>query len=342
MASERAPRAGRGAGAAGDVVRNEPRRNRSASRCLPSCRERDCGSAVTAPHLARQMAPRKGISGAVGYMAGISGALRHLATARGVRGRDGLRARPFGRRAMASPFGAAPPARNRPAAAGGGLCPDRSASSAGTRSISPTSPADRSVASGSSSTPGAERSSSGSSRGRGGFAPEGGEFSEPPPLGPPPARDFREGNYGYGPGPGYGPEDAAAEGQGRGRGPPRRPARAGSPNRRRRPRNPPNAAERGDPAVRRGACAGRAGRASGTAASPPANPTVSEPAKAEPSPPNAASEPGRRRLSRRPRPLRLRRPRRRTAPPEPAAGSLASRREAGEKKVNDLPVNPLD
>ncbi len=37
---------------------------------------------------------------------------------------------------------------------------------------------------------------------RGGFVPEGGEFSEPPPLGPPPARDFREGDFGYGP-PGF-------------------------------------------------------------------------------------------------------------------------------------------
>ncbi len=39
---------------------------------------------------------------------------------------------------------------------------------------------------------------------RGQFVPEGGEFSGPPPLGPPPIRDFREGNFNYGPG---GPSD---------------------------------------------------------------------------------------------------------------------------------------
>ena len=41
--------------------------------------------------------------------------------------------------------------------------------------------------------------SSGFSLAAEGFAPEGGEYSEPPPLGPPPAGDFREGDFGYGP-----------------------------------------------------------------------------------------------------------------------------------------------
>ena len=94
---------------------------------------------------------------------------------------------------------------------------------------------------------------------RGGFAPEGGEFSEPPPLGPPPARDFREGDFGYGP---PGVRGAAAEGQGeaeaRRDGPEGRGAQAGAAV-----RATGRTAERRTRQSRSGSCGGRAGLASG-------------------------------------------------------------------------------
>ena len=136
-----------------------------------------------------------------------------------------------------------------------------------------------------------------------GFVPEGGEFSEPPPLGPPPPRDFREGNYGYGAGAQGGleappPVFRRRRGRpGRGRGPLRRPARARSRAGRRRPRPPPNPprCKTPEPAVPlRPLCRLRRPPPPRTAASPPnapANPSVSEPARAEPSPPKAAAAP---------------------------------------------------
>ena len=148
----------------------------------------------------------------------------------------------------------------------------------------------------------------------GGYVPEGGEFNEPPPLGPPPARDFREGNYGYEPGARPAESKRRRRPSG-GQGPPPRPAKAGSPNRRRRSRRPPEmaiatpprqrlrqrAAPRLRPPLRQLPLSASSSSAAAQAkeAAPPA-----APARANPAP--------------------------------------ASAEKPGEKKVNDLPVNPLD
>ncbi len=173
---------------------------------------------------------------------------------------------------------------------------------------------------------------------RGGFAPEGGEFSEPPPLGPPPPRDFREGNYGYG-----------SEGPGVFEAPPRsrprsRPRPAATARKSMEPKQP--AAELAPP-QNAGTSAPAPPAPAGAAApsatvSPPgaaAHPNVAEPAKAEPSPPKASTESAK---EAQPQPAAASTPAEsRQALPAPANSSPAPLKP-GEKKVNDLPVNPLD
>lgn len=179
----------------------------------------------------------------------------------------------------------------------------------------------------------------------GGFAPEGGEFSEPPPLGPPPPRDFREGNYGYGAGQQGGFE---APPPGVSTPPPKtrpRPRPAATARKSAEPRRATPAMPTAEPAPLQNTGTGSPAAAPAqatpsappTAASPPnapANPNVSEPARAEPSPPKAAAEPATESQS---KPA--------AAPASPAEAKQAmppASAEKPEKKVNDLPVNPLD
>ena len=164
---------------------------------------------------------------------------------------------------------------------------------------------------------------------RGGSVSEGGEFSEPPPLGPPPPRDFREGNYG--PSGGYEAQPKASgayEAQPKARVKPRRAATARKGG---EPRQTTPAAQPAEPQnVGTGSPGGAPAAALPHAATPPtpaapANPNPAEPAKAETSPTNASSEP--------------------TKEAHPAAAASSNPpTSAGkpEKKVNDVPVNPLE
>ena len=190
----------------------------------------------------------------------------------------------------------------------------------------------------------------------GGYVPEGGEFNAPPPLGPPPARDFREGNYGYGSaGP---PGGFEAPPRARARSRPGATARKGGEPKQTVPAGPaaqpaePQNARTGSPGAAPAAAAptGAAG-APATAASPPAAPAnaiATEPAKAEPSPANASSKP-----------TKEAQPMPDAAPSSPAAAQTQAKGGAppsgpkpaippapaekpSEKKVNDVPVNPLD
>src|SRR5208337_3977737 len=202
-ARKRASR-GRGAGAAGDVVRDQARRNRSASRSLRRRRAGARGSAVTAPHLAQQMPSQTGVwSGQI--MAEFYRRLRQLVACAAFAGVTAFALVPSVD-AQWLPFGAAPPGEivQRLRAEGYVL-------------IHPLERRDTVYLADVASGPaGHERLVIDAWSGeilqrfvvrRGGYAPEGGEFSEPPPLGPPPARafregnsrDFREGNYGNGP-----------------------------------------------------------------------------------------------------------------------------------------------
>ena len=174
---------------------------------------------------------------------------------------------------------------------------------------------------------------------RGGFAPEGGEFSEPPPLGPPPARDFREGDFGYGPPGGFGAP------------PPRVKARQRPAATARKGGEPKLAPPSEQPAEPQNAGPGSPGTAPAAAVpvSPPAaaavNPTASEPAMPEASPPNAASAP-----NPAAEPAKAAQPKAEAAPPPaPAEAKEAARpstpapaTDKREKKVNDVPVNPLE
>lgn len=168
---------------------------------------------------------------------------------------------------------------------------------------------------------------------RGGFAPEGGEYSEPPPLGPPPAGDFREGDFGYGP-PG-GSEAPPPKAKPRQRpaatarkGGEAKPAPAAAP-----PAEPQNAGP-GTPSIP---------TAAAPAGGAPVNPTATQPPRPEASPPNAAAEPSN---ETQPKAETLPSPAaaeaKQAAPasiPIPAAEKPGDK---GEKKVNDVPVNPLD
>ena len=137
---------------------------------------------------------------------------------------------------------------------------------------------------------------------RGEYVPEGGEFSEPPPLGPPPARDFGEGTFYSGPG---------AEA------PPRARARTRS-----------SVAHRGgEPPAEAPSPASPAGAPNAPGATPPAAAAVPNPGQsatdAQPKPKASPST----------APAEAKE----TAPHAPAPAS-----EKDQKKVNDVPVNPLD
>ncbi len=187
----------------------------------------------------------------------------------------------------------------------------------------------------------------------GGYVPEGGEFNEPPPLGPPPARDFREGNYGSGPGESLGgyeaPRGYEAPPKAKARSRPAATARKGGESKQAAPAVEPRNAGIGNPGVAPTAAAPTGAVAPGTAASPPAAavaPSTAEPAKAESSPPNTASEPGKGAPPKsEATPSSAATQAKETAPPArpaPANPPPTSAEKPGEKKVNDVPVNPLD
>lgn len=165
---------------------------------------------------------------------------------------------------------------------------------------------------------------------RGGLVPEGDEFHEPPPLGPPPARDFREGNFGAGqevpPGGFEAPPRAKVRSRpataARRSSEPKPTMPAAQPV---EPRNAGNANPGAAPAAT--APAGAAGPA--TAASPPA--AAASPNAAEPKPEAAAAAQSRARNAAAP-----------PSSPAPPSPPPASAEKPGEKKVNDVPVNPLD
>jgi len=163
-----------------------------------------------------------------------------------------------------------------------------------------------------------------------GYVPEGGEFNEPPPLGPPPARDFREGNYGYGPEGPSGGSEAPPRAKWRSR--PTATARKGG-----EPKQTTPAAQSVEPQNARTGNPGAApttAAPAGAAASPPAAPVApnAAPAKAESSPRNEASSNSTAAQAKAAPPAR---PARANPPP-------ASAERPGEKRVNDVPVNPLD
>ena len=182
---------------------------------------------------------------------------------------------------------------------------------------------------------------------RRGYAPEGGEFSEPPPLGPPPPRDFREGNYGNGPeGPSGGYE---AQPKARVKSRPAATARKGGEPRQAtpaaQPAGPQNAGT-GSPGGAPAAAAPGAAPPPTAAAPAAAPPNPNEPAKAGTSPTNASSEP------------KEAQPKPDATAPSPAAAQIEQKnskqpaaaassnppKSAGkpEKNVNDVPVNPLE
>jgi hypothetical protein len=176
---------------------------------------------------------------------------------------------------------------------------------------------------------------------RRGFVPEGGEFSEPPPLGPPPERDFREGNHDYGP---AGPGGYESPPRARGKSRPVATARKGGEPKQTAPQPAaPQNAGTGSPAA---ATAPTGAAAPATAASPPANPNPTEPAKAETSPANVSSEPAK---EAQPKPNAAASSpaadvtqAKDAASPAPANRPSTRAEKPGEKKVNDVPVNPLD
>ena len=178
---------------------------------------------------------------------------------------------------------------------------------------------------------------------RGGYAPEGGEFSEPPPLGPPPARafregnsrDFREGNYGNGPeGPsgGYEGRSGGYEGpsggyevqpRARAKSRPAAAARKGG-----EPRQTPPPAQPAEPQNAGTGSPGGAPAAAAPGAAPP--PTAAAPAAA-PANPNPAPSPAAAQTQQKSeQPAAAA-----SSNPPPSAGKP-------EKKVNDVPVNPLE
>lgn len=139
---------------------------------------------------------------------------------------------------------------------------------------------------------------------RGRYVPEGSELGGPPPLGPPPPRAFGEGDFGYGVSPG-------------GYEPPQRTRGRPKPSVARRTAEPKP-------------------RAAGQDNIGPGNPAATPPAAATPTPlaspgPAADSTQGAQ-----PKPASP------TAPAEATRTAPAPASGKGEKKVNDVPVNPLD
>ena len=135
----------------------------------------------------------------------------------------------------------------------------------------------------------------------GGYVPEGGEFNEPPPLGPPPARDFREGNYGYAPGAPSGGVESPPRAKWRSR--PAMARKGGEPK-----QTTPEPQTAGNRGAATTAAPPTDGAAPGTAPASAAQAKEAAP---------AAARAG-------------------------ANSTPASPEKPGEKKVNDLPVNPLD
>jgi hypothetical protein len=172
-------------------------------------------------------------------------------------------------------------------------------------------------------------------RGRGrteAYMPEGGEFTEPPPLGPPPARDFREGpparDFREG-NPNYGSEEA----------PPRARVKSKPSATARRSAEPKPSAQP--------AAAPPSSATPPTAAAPAGAPAStgspqgeSNAAKSEAPPSNASSGPAPGASA----PASSRTEAKEAAPPASPARSAPSppAEKQGEKKVNDVPVNPLD
>jgi hypothetical protein len=197
---------------------------------------------------------------------------------------------------------------------------------------------------------------------RGGFVPEGGEFSEPPPLGPPPAREFREGNNGYGSEGGEAPplgqprrdfrEGNYGYGSevppGGGEAPPRARVRSRPAATARRGGEPKQTTPAAQPVEPRNAGTGSPG-ASPAAAAPTgagAPATAASPAAAPANPANASSEPA---TGAQPKPgapgsspVPAQTQAKGSAQPAAPASLPASAEKPGGKKVNDVPVNPLD
>ena len=145
---------------------------------------------------------------------------------------------------------------------------------------------------------------------RGEYVPEGGEFSEPPPLGPPPARDFGEGTFYSGPG---------AEA------PPRARARTRS-----------SVAHRGGEPKPKPVGQENVGSENPAAATPAAAPAAaSTSSTASPSPSPSAEPVKEVRPATAPSPAP-------TEAKEAAPSAPAPDGGKGEKKLNDVPVNPLD
>jgi hypothetical protein len=159
---------------------------------------------------------------------------------------------------------------------------------------------------------------------RRGFVPEGGEFSEPPPLGPPPARDFGERSFDYGPPRSFEGSRPKAR---------QKPAatarRTGEPEPTTPLAQPQNSGGGSEAAVPTTAAPASKPATAAAPSAPAANPApAAEPGKetqlrpeAAPSPAPAAKEVA--------------------TPPRPSP-SAQKPGEKGEKKVNDVPVNPLD
>jgi hypothetical protein len=175
-----------------------------------------------------------------------------------------------------------------------------------------------------------------------GFVLEGGDFNEPPPLGPPPARAFREETD-------LGPDQTPPKARGKSK--PSATAR--------RLAEPKPLAQPGEPHNAAGAASGVAGATPTTAAPLSASPATTAPAgsplegppgAANPETPPASgpSPPGKEAL---PKPYAASAPpagqtRTNTAAPPPSptpsAGLSPSGEKPAQKKINDVPVNPLE
>jgi len=175
-------------------------------------------------------------------------------------------------------------------------------------------------------------------RGRGGpsFVPEDGEFNEPPPLGPPPARAFREETD-------LGPEEVPPKARAKSK--PSTARRSAEPKPLAQPGEPRNAGaagatptagaqNSGSPAATApaGSPSGGPGGA-GAAETPPAR-APSERGKEAPPKPIAASVP----------PAGQTQTKAAAPPssPAPSAGPSPAGEKPAQKKVNDVPVNPLE
>lgn len=168
--------------------------------------------------------------------------------------------------------------------------------------------------------------------GRGGYIVEGGEFDMPPPLGPPPARDFGSGGgFAYG-----GPPDAripAAVG-------PVRPAPSEAHPGRLRPK--PTVASPKPETARTAPATGLEAPAVGTSTTTSAPPSGANPAAPGASPPAAASASAAQPST--PATAGSAAPAAPTMAQEakPAAQPAPVAKPTDKSKINDVPVNPLE